>query len=184
MKIGISNDHHGVELKNKIIKYLHERGIECINFGTNDNESVDYVEYAVKLCTAINEKQVDLGILICGTGIGMSIAANKMKGIRCGKVSTVREAALTKEHNMANVIALSEYTENVEEIVDAFINTKMKVQNIILLNDAITNTLKNILTDILNSIINYGCILVTVGFVLIILSNLIHNIRKYRVKET
>ena len=124
MKIGISNDHHGVELKNKIIKYLHGKGIECINFGTNDNESVDYVEYAVKLCTAINEKQVDLGILICGTGIGMSIAANQIKGIRCGKVSTVREAELTKEHNMANVIALSEYTENVEEIVDAFINTE------------------------------------------------------------
>lgn len=128
MKIGISNDHHGVELKNKIIKYLHEKGIECINFGTNDNESVDYVEYAVKLCTAINEKQVDLGILICGTGIGMSIAANKIKGIRCGKVSTVREATLTKEHNMANVIALSEYTENVEEIVDAFINTKYSTE--------------------------------------------------------
>lgn len=128
MKIGISNDHHGVELKNKIIKYLHEKGIECINFGTNDNESVDYVEYAVKLCIAINEKQVDLGILICGTGIGMSIAANKIKGIRCGKVSTVREATLTKEHNMANVIALSEYTENVEEIVDAFINTKYSTE--------------------------------------------------------
>lgn len=128
MKIGISNDHHGVELKNKIIKYLHEKGIECINFGTNDSESVDYVEYAVKLCTAINEKQVDLGILICGTGIGMSIAANKIKGIRCGKVSTVREATLTKEHNMANVIALSEYTENVEEIVDAFINTKYSTE--------------------------------------------------------
>ena len=128
MKIGISNDHHGVELKNKIIKYLHEKGIECINFGTNDNESVDYVEYAVKLCTAINEKKVDLGILICGTGIGMSIAANKIKGIRCGKVSTVREATLTKEHNMANVIALSEYTENVEEIVDAFINTKYSTE--------------------------------------------------------
>lgn len=128
MKIGISNDHHGVELKNKIIKYLHEKGIECINFGTNDNESVDYVEYAVKLCTAINEKKVDLGILICGTGIGMSIAANKIKGIRCGKVSTVREATLTKEHNMANVIALSEYTENAEEIVDAFINTKYSTE--------------------------------------------------------
>ena len=128
MKIGISNDHHGVELKNKIMKYLHEKSIECINFGTNDNESVDYVEYAVKLCTAINEKQVDLGILICGTGIGMSIAANKIKGIRCGKVSTVREATLTKEHNMANVIALSEYTENAEEIVDAFINTKYSTE--------------------------------------------------------
>ena len=124
MKIGIANDHHGVELKNKIIKYLHEKNIECINFGTNDSESVDYVEYAVKLCTAINEKQVDLGILICGTGIGMSIAANKIKGIRCGKVTNPREAELTKEHNMANVIALAEYTSNVEKIADAFINTK------------------------------------------------------------
>ena len=124
MKIGIANDHHGVEVKNKIIKFLHEKGIECVNFGTDTNDSVDYVQYAVKLCTAVNDKKVDLGILICGTGIGMSIAANKIKGIRCGKVTTPREAALTKEHNMANVISLSEYTENVEEIVDAFINTK------------------------------------------------------------
>lgn len=124
MKIGIANDHHGVEVKDKIMNYLHEKGIECVNFGTNDKTSVDYVEYAVKLCTAINEKKVDLGILICGTGIGMSIAANKIKGIRCGKVTTPREAMLTKEHNMANVISLSEYTENIEEIIDAFINTK------------------------------------------------------------
>ena len=124
MKIGIANDHHGVEVKNKIIKFLHEKGIECVNFGTDTNDSVDYVQYAVKLCTAVNDKKVDLGILICGTGIGMSIAANKIKGIRCGKVTTPREAALTKEHNMANVISLSEYTENVEEIVDSFINTK------------------------------------------------------------
>lgn len=124
MKIGIANDHHGVEVKDKIMNYLHEKGIECVNFGTNDKTSVDYVKYAVKLCTAVNEKKVDLGILICGTGIGMSIAANKIKGIRCGKVTTPREAMLTKEHNMANVISLSEYTENIEEIIDAFINTK------------------------------------------------------------
>lgn len=124
MKIGIANDHHGVEVKDKIMNYLHEKGIECVNFGTNDKTSVDYVEYAVKLCTAVNEKKVDLGILICGTGIGMSIAANKIKGIRCGKVTTPREAMLTKEHNMANVISLSEYTEDIEEIIDAFINTK------------------------------------------------------------
>lgn len=128
MKIGIANDHHGVELKNKIMEYLHKKGIECVNFGTNGKESVDYVEYAVKLCTAVNKKEVNLGILICGTGIGMSIAANKVKGIRCGKVSTPREAALTKEHNMANVIALSEYTEDVEEIIDAFINTKYSTE--------------------------------------------------------
>lgn len=128
MKIGIANDHHGVEVKNKIMNYLHEKGIECVNFGTDTNDSVDYVQYAVKLCTAVNDKKVDLGILICGTGIGMSIAANKIKGIRCGKVTTPREAVLTKEHNMANVISLSEYTENVEEIVDAFINTKISTE--------------------------------------------------------
>ena len=125
MKIGISNDHHGVELKNKIIKYLHERGIECINFGTNDNESVDYVEYAVKLCTAINEKQVDLGILICGTGIGMSIALNKVKGVYCAKISSINEAVLCRQHNNANAIAFSADIDQelAKEMVDKFLET-------------------------------------------------------------
>ena len=129
MKIGISNDHHGVELKNKIIKYLHERGIECINFGTNDNESVDYVEYAVKLCTAINEKQIDLGILICGTGIGMSIAANKVKGIRCAHVTSNTEAMLARAHNNANIIALGANNHKVNDLIkwiDLFLTTDFK----------------------------------------------------------
>jgi ribose 5-phosphate isomerase B len=127
MRIGIANDHHGIELKNRIINHLRKRKIEYSNFGCDDDknkENIDYIDYAVKLCNAINNKKVDLGILICGTGIGMSIAANKVKGIRAAKVSTVREAELTKEHNMANVITLSEYTENLEEIVDAFIDTE------------------------------------------------------------
>lgn len=128
MKIGIANDHHGVALKNKIINYLHNKDISCINFGTNSNESVDYVEFAVKLCNAVNNKEIDYGILICGTGIGMSIVANKVKGIRCGKVNTAREAHLTKEHNFANVIALGEDVLDVEKIIDEFIYTNYSAE--------------------------------------------------------
>ena len=124
MIIGIANDHRGVKLKEKIQKYLHNNGYTCINYGTDTEDSVDNVDYAEKLCKAINNHEADYGILICGTGIGMSIAANKIKGIRCGRVVNPREAALTKEHNMANVIALSEDTENAEEIVNAFLTTK------------------------------------------------------------
>lgn len=124
MKIGIGNDHRGVKLKEKIMKYLHDNGITCINYGTDSEESTDYVDYAVKVGNAINNKEIDLGILICGTGIGMSIAANKIKGIRCARVVNVNETVLAREHNMANVIALSENTPDYENIVKTFINTK------------------------------------------------------------
>ncbi len=124
MIIGIGNDHHGIELKNLIISHLNKKGIKVINYGCDVKDNTDYVDYAIKVCNALNKKEVDLGILICGTGIGMSIVANKINGIICGKVTNVNEAILTKEHNMANVISLSECTTNVEEIVDAFINTK------------------------------------------------------------
>lgn len=124
MKIGIGNDHRGVKLKEKIMKYLHDNGITCINYGTDSEESTDYVDYAVKVGNAINNKEIDLGILICGTGIGMSIAANKIKGIRCARVVNVNETVLAREHNMANVIALSENTPDYENIVRTFINAK------------------------------------------------------------
>ena len=124
MKIGIGNDHRGVKLKEKIMKYLHDNGITCINYGTDSEESTDYVDYAVKVGNAINNKEIDLGILICGTGIGISIAANKIKGIRCARVVNVNETVLAREHNMANVIALSENTPDYENIVKTFINTK------------------------------------------------------------
>lgn len=124
MKIGIGNDHRGVKLKEKIMKYLHDNGITCINYGTDSEESTDYVDYAVKVGNAINNKEIDLGILICGTGIGMSIAANKIKGIRCARVVNVNETVLAREHNMSNVIALSENTPDYENIVKTFINTK------------------------------------------------------------
>ena len=124
MKIGIANDHHGIELKKRIINYLEKRNIEYINYGCDVVDNVDYVDYAINLCKGIQNKDIDYGILVCGTGIGMSIVANKMKGIIAGKVNTPREAMLTKEHNMANVMTLAEYTENLEEILDNFINTK------------------------------------------------------------
>lgn len=124
MKIGIANDHRGVNLKKKIMNYLHEKDLLCVDYGTNSEESCDYVDYALKLGNAINNKEVDLGILICGTGIGMSIAANKINGIRCARVVNSDEAKLSREHNMANIMAIGENIENVFSVVDTFINTK------------------------------------------------------------
>ena len=124
MKIGIANAHRGVNLKKKIMNYLHEKDILCVDYGTNSEESCDYVDYALKLGNAINNKEVDLGILICGTGIGMSIAANKINGIRCARVVNSDEAKLSREHNMANIMAIGENIENVFSVVDTFINTK------------------------------------------------------------
>lgn len=124
MKIGIANDHRGVNLKKKIMNYLHEKDILCVDYGTNSEESCDYVDYALKLGNAINNKEVDLGILICGTGIGMSIAANKINGIRCARVVNSDEAKLSREHNMTNIMAIGENIENVFSVVDTFINTK------------------------------------------------------------
>ena len=124
MRIGIANDHHGIELKKRIIKYLDSKDIDYVDYGSNQEGNVDYVDYALMLCNGINNHEVDLGILVCGTGIGMSIVANKMKNIIAAKVNTPREAALAKEHNMANVMTLAEYTENLEEILENFIFTK------------------------------------------------------------
>lgn len=123
MKIGIANDHHGIELKGRIINYLNKNGYEYVNYGCDEKTSSDYVDYAVKLCSGINNHEVDVGILICGTGIGMSIAANKIKNIIAAKVSTPREAHLAREHNMANVITLSEYTDDIDGIMEEFLNT-------------------------------------------------------------
>lgn len=125
MNIGIANDHRGYELKCKVANYLNEKGYNVTNYGTDSSEFVDYPIYAFKLGEDIRDKKIDLGILICGTGIGMSIACNKVKGVRCGKVNSVEEATLTKGHNHANVIALSESVDNVFEIIDAFLNTEV-----------------------------------------------------------
>ena len=123
MKIGIASDHRGYEKKQKLIKYLLSKGIEVADYGTNSKESCDYPEFAEYVCDAIVKEEVDRGILICGTGIGMSIVANKRKGIMCAKIDNYKEAALAREHNHANIIAFSEKKSmlEVKDMVDAFL---------------------------------------------------------------
>ena len=125
MTIGITNDHRGVKAKQFLTEYLTDLGYNIIDYGTDSEEPADFPDYAKKLGLGVLNKEVELGIAICGTGIGMSIALNKMKGIYCAKVSTNSEAALSKSHNDANVIAISEELDrdNMKEIIKTFIET-------------------------------------------------------------
>ena len=106
-------------------EYFDEKDIYVIDFGTNSAESVDFPVYAKKLGEAIQNEEIDLGIAICGTGIGMSIVLNKMKGVYCAKVSNESEAILCRSHNNANVIAMSEEIDHevMKKIVNNFIET-------------------------------------------------------------
>ncbi len=104
--IAIGSDHGGFELKEHIKKHLEEKGIEYKDYGTYSEESVDYPDCAVPVCQAVQNKTADSGILICGTGIGISMAANKHKGIRAALCSDVYSAKMTKQHNNANIICM------------------------------------------------------------------------------
>ncbi len=108
MKIAIASDHAGVELKQEIINLLQEElSITVLNCGPDDKHtSVDYPDYAAKVAYAIQEGAADLGILICGTGIGISIAANKHNGIRCALCHDCYSARVTREHNNSNILAM------------------------------------------------------------------------------
>lgn len=123
MKIGLASDHRGYPLKEKIKKYLLKKGYKIEDYGTNSNESVDYTDYAFRIGEAVVNTDVDFGIVICGTGIGISIACNKVKGIRCAKVDTVRQAKLTRIDNDANILSLDGSTSTYKalDIVDAFL---------------------------------------------------------------
>lgn len=106
MKIGIGSDHGGFELKEHIKQYLEEEGVEYIDYGTNSTESVDYPDFGKGVAEAVISDEVDRGIVICGTGIGISIAANKVKGIRCALCGDTFSARMSRAHNDANVLAL------------------------------------------------------------------------------
>ncbi len=106
MKIGLGSDHGGFELKEHIKEYLEKEGIEYIDYGTYSADSVDYPDYGKKLSQAVVSGEVDRGIAICGTGIGISIACNKVKGIRCALCSDTYSARMSVEHNNANILAL------------------------------------------------------------------------------
>ncbi|MCG4586256.1 ribose 5-phosphate isomerase B, partial [Anaerosalibacter bizertensis] len=106
MKVGIGSDHGGYELKEYIKGFLEEEGIEYIDYGTNSSESVDYPEFGEKVALAVKNGECDRGIVICGTGIGISISCNKVAGIRCALCGDTYSAKMSVEHNNAQVLAL------------------------------------------------------------------------------
>ncbi|QQK07945.1 ribose 5-phosphate isomerase B [Miniphocaeibacter halophilus] len=106
MKIAIGSDHGGYELKPVLIDYVKELGHEIVDFGVSAGKKANYPVYGIKVAEAVASGEYDAGIVICGTGIGISIAANKVKGIRCACANEVFSAKMAKEHNNANVLAL------------------------------------------------------------------------------
>lgn len=125
MKVAIATDHNGVEQKSEIIFFLGTKGIEVMDMSKDNNPNDDYPDFAIRVANAVATGEADLGILMCGTGIGMSIAANKVNGIRCAKVSSETEAFLARQHNNANIIALSykEPLDHLKIMVDKFVST-------------------------------------------------------------
>lgn len=127
--LAIGCDHGGYELKNSIIAHLKEQGIEVKDFGTFDGAAVDYPEIALKVAGAITGGECKLGILVCGTGIGMSLAANKVKGIRAAACSETFSAKYTRLHNDSNILCLGGRVIGPGvacEMVDLFVNTKFE----------------------------------------------------------
>ena len=126
MKIGIANDHHGVELNHELTNYLIEKGYNVINYGPTTTDSVDYPIYSFKLGEAVAKKDVDFGIAICSSGIGVSIACNKVKGVRDAKVNDEWEAKMTRLDNDSNIIAISSRfpLEHLERIINVFLSTE------------------------------------------------------------
>lgn len=129
MKIALGADHGGVDLKNEIKSYLEKKGYEVKDFGTNSHESCDYPDIALPVAESVVAKEVDFGILICGTGIGISIAANKVPGIRAALCSDTFSAHATREHNNANILAMGQRvvgTGLALDIVETFLNAKFE----------------------------------------------------------
>lgn len=125
MKIGIASDHRAYERKEELKNLLD---YEIIDYGCFSTERVDYPKYAFLLSEAVINKEVDLGIVMCGTGIGVSIACNKVKKIRCAKIDNFDEAKSAKEHNNANILAFGAQSHTAEEIakmIEIFINSTM-----------------------------------------------------------
>ncbi len=127
--IAIGADHGGFELKEHIVKYLKDKGIDVKDYGTYNEDSIDYPDCAAPVCKAVQDGTAERGILICGTGIGISMAANKYKGIRAALCSDVYSAKMTKQHNNANIICLGGRVTGRElafMIVDAWMNAEFE----------------------------------------------------------
>ena len=129
MKIALGADHAGYQLKNRIKKHLDEKEIAYTDFGTFKIESCPYPEFAYKVANAVSVREYDRGILICGTGVGMSITANKVKGIRAAAICDLKTAKLSRLHNDANVLCLGARTidhEIVEHLIDVWLHTSFE----------------------------------------------------------
>lgn len=127
MRIAIGNDHTAVEMKRHIVAYLEAKGYELVNIGTDSEERADYPIYGLRVAEAVAKGECELGILICGTGIGISLAANKVKGIRAAVCSEPYSAMMTRRHNDSNVIAFGARVvgpATAEMIVDAFLEAE------------------------------------------------------------
>ena len=129
MKVVVANDHGAVKEAARVLEHLKARGIEYTYLGTDKEESIDYPEQAEKAVLEFRKGGYDFGILLCGTGIGISISANKMDGIRCALPQDKYAAEMTKKHNASNFIAFGgrvEYKESIEEILDAYIDAEFE----------------------------------------------------------
>lgn len=129
MKIGIGSDHGGFALKEELKTFMEEKGIEVVDFGTYNTESVDYPDYGEAVAKAVVKGEVERGIVICGTGIGISLSANKVKGIRCALCGDVYSAKMSRAHNNANMIALGGRVVGVDlakEILSAYLNSEFE----------------------------------------------------------
>ncbi len=126
MKIALACDHGGLELKLAIKQHLETEGFETEDFGTHTTDSCDYPDYAAPAARAVAEGRCDRGVLVCTTGVGMSVTANKIPGIRCALLSDLMSARLTREHNDSNIVALGQGVVGEKlalEIVDTFLAT-------------------------------------------------------------
>lgn len=126
MKISIAGDHGGLDLKNQVIAYLQRKGYEVVDFGTYTKDSCDYPDFARLAAQAVADGSCQKGIVVCTTGIGVSIVANKVHGVRCALCTNEDMATMTRRHNDANVLAMGQkYVDFplAQKIVDAFLNT-------------------------------------------------------------
>lgn len=129
MRIGIGNDHSAVEMKKEVMKFLQDLGYEVINYGTDSTENCDYPVYGEKVGRAVVAKEVDLGILICGTGVGISLAANKVKGVRAVVCSEPYSARLSRQHNNTNILAFGARVVGIElakMIIEEWLNAEFE----------------------------------------------------------
>lgn len=129
MKIGIGNDHSAVEMKNEVVAYLESKGHVVVNFGTDSSESIDYPVFGEKVANAVRDGEVDLGIAICGTGLGISLACNKVSGIRACVCSEPYTAKYSRLHNNCNVLCFGARVVGIElakMIIDNFVDTEFE----------------------------------------------------------